>query len=115
MKRNITLVILITSTACLIAACIGLFAFQIRSFRRNFVADLSTVGEVVATDRTVVDSVVFKDKEPAEDALTALKARRDVVSATLLAKDGTAFAHFGEDDGPGILQTISTRRGICLL
>jgi signal transduction histidine kinase len=102
MKRKITLAVLVTSTACLIAACVALFLIQIRSFRRTFVSDLSTIGEVVAT--ISADSVALKDNGRADEVLDSLKAKPDVVSATILAKDGTPFAHFGYPDDAAIEQ-----------
>ena len=109
MKRKITLAVLVTSTACLIAACVALFLIQIRSFRRTFVSDLSTIGEVIAT--ISADSVALHDNGRADEILDSLRAKPDVVSATILAKDGTPLAHFGDADDAAIQQKYPPENG----
>jgi methyl-accepting chemotaxis protein len=94
-NRKVMLVVLVTATACLILACLALFAFQLLSFRRNFVNDLSALSDVVANSS--IASVAFDDKNAAVDILTGLKARPHVRSATIV-KDGKIFAQFGQRD-----------------
>lgn len=107
MKRKITLPILVTSAAVLIAACIGLFAFQLRSFRRSFVNDLSAFGEVVA--KSSMPSVAINDPDTVD--LDSLKAKPEVVSADIIKKEGEVFAHFGETEDPSILSKYPTKNG----
>jgi signal transduction histidine kinase len=109
MKRKITLAVLVTSTACLIAACVALFLIQIRSFRRTFVSDLSAIGDVIATSSAA--HVAFKDADPATEVLDSLRAKPDVVSASILTKDGTLLAHFGEPDDAAIQQKYPPENG----
>jgi signal transduction histidine kinase len=93
-KRKVTLVVLVTSTACLIVACVALFAFQLLSFRRSFVADLSALSDVVAN--SAIASVAFDDTEAAEAVLAGLKAKPHVRSASIV-KEGEIFALFAEE------------------
>jgi C4-dicarboxylate-specific signal transduction histidine kinase len=92
-QRKVTLVVLVTATTCLIVACVALFAFQLLSFRRNFINDLSAVSVVVANSS--VASVAFSDKEAAVELLSGLSAKRHIRSATIV-KEGEIFAQFGE-------------------
>ena len=94
-QRKVTLVVLVTATACLIVACVALFAFQLLSFRRNFIADLASLSDVVANSS--ISAVAFNDTEAAEAILAGLKAKPHVRSASIV-KDGEIFALFGEGD-----------------
>ena len=69
MKRKITLVVLATSTACLVATFL-LFAFHLQSVRRAFINDLSATGEILAN--SIIDSVALNDREPVEATLGGL-------------------------------------------
>jgi C4-dicarboxylate-specific signal transduction histidine kinase len=109
MKRKITLVILVTSAACLIAACLALFAYQLKSFRRSFINDLSAIGEVVANNS--IEHVALHENDVEEQVLASLRAKPDVVSADIIAKDGSAFAHFGEADDPAIVRQYPPENG----
>src|SRR5436190_22287005 len=102
LNRKITFAILVTSTVCLIAACVGLFFFQIRSFKQTFFSDLAAYSEVVA--KISAEPVALKDNGRADELLATLKPKRDVVSASILAKDATLFAHFGEPEDAAIQQ-----------
>ncbi len=92
-QRKVTFVVLITTTACLIVACLALFAFQLVSFRRNFISDLSTLSDVVANSS--IASVAFNDRDAATEILSGLKAKRHVRSATIV-KDREIVAQFGQ-------------------
>ena len=94
-QRKVTFVVLVTSTACLLVACVALFAFQLLSFRRNFVADLASLSDVVAN--SAISSVAFDDREAANAVLSGLKAKPHVRSASIV-KQGEIFALFGEGD-----------------
>ncbi|HMJ06089.1 MAG TPA: ATP-binding protein [Chthoniobacterales bacterium] len=92
-QRKVTLVVLVTTTACLIVACLALFAFQLVNFRRNFVNDLSALSDVVANSS--IASVAFNDRDAAVEILSGLKAKPHVRSASIV-KDGEVFARFGQ-------------------
>ena len=94
-QRKVTFVVLVTATTCLIVACVALFAFQLVSFRRNFINDLAALSDVVAN--SAIAAVAFDDKEAAEAILGGLKAKPRVASATIV-KEGAILAQFGERD-----------------
>jgi len=94
-QRKVTLVVLVTATACLIVACVALFAFQLLSFRRNFIADLASLSDVVAN--SAISAVAFNDTEAAKAVLAGMKAKPHVRSASIV-KDGEIFALFAEGD-----------------
>ena len=94
-QRKVTLVVLVTSSACLLVACVALFAFQLLSFRRSFIADLASLSDVVAN--SAISAVAFNDTEAAEAILAGLNAKPHVRSASIV-KEGEVFAVFGEGD-----------------
>lgn len=97
-QRKVTLVVLVTATACLIVACVALFAFRSLSFRRNFIADLSSLSDVVAN--SAISAVAFDDTEAAAAVPACLKAKPHLRCASIV-KEGKIFALFaGGDDLP---------------
>ena len=94
-QRKVTLVVLVTATACLLVACVALFAFQLLSFRRSFIADLASLSNVVANSS--ISAVAFNDIGAAEAILAGLKAKPHVRSASIV-KEGEVLARFAEGD-----------------
>ena len=94
-QRKVTLIVLVTATACLIVACVALFAFQLLSFRRSFIADLASLSDVVAN--SAIFAVAFNDTEAAEAVLSGLNAKPHVRSASIV-KEGAVLAVFREGD-----------------
>jgi PAS domain S-box-containing protein len=92
-KRKLMLVVLSTCGVILLLACAALFAFQIYIFKQSSVRDLSALTEVVAANSA--GAVAFGDKKAAEEILAALKARSQVVSASIRLADGRNFTGFG--------------------
>jgi signal transduction histidine kinase len=107
-QRKVTLVVLVTTTACLIVACLALFAFQLMSFRRNFISDLSALSDVVANSS--IAAVAFNDKNAATGLLSGLQAKRHIRSATLL-KNGEILTQFGEPDDLAALAAYPKETG----
>src|SRR6476469_8064815 len=94
-QRKVTLVVIVTTTACLIVACLALFAFQLVSFRRNFISDLSALSAVVAN--SIVQYVACNDPEGPRVILPGLQAKPHVRSASVV-KEGEILAQFGQAD-----------------
>jgi two-component system, NtrC family, sensor kinase len=107
-QRKVTLVVLVTCTACLLVACLALFVFQFLSFRRNFINDLTALSHVVANSS--VQAVAFNDVPAAETILAGFQARPRVIGATII-KEGAVLAHFGRAEAAGEIQQLPSTTG----
>ncbi len=92
-KRKLTLVILITSTAGLLAATLALFMYQLITFRQTFIRDIDVLSEIIAKQSG--GPLSFGTPKEASELLAGLQAKSYVVSAVIEAKDGTEFGRFG--------------------
>ena len=107
-QRKVKLVVLATCLACLLVACTGLFLFDLTMFRRSFVSDLATLSEITANSSR--DAVAFSDKDAAEAVLDGLKARPEIVGATIV-RHGAVFAIFRHPEGAGSLARLGNSVG----
>jgi len=62
-RRKLMLVVLVSSTAALLVASAALFAFQVYTFRQNFMRDLVALGEIVSANSTA--AITFGDADAA--------------------------------------------------
>ncbi|HAV63730.1 MAG TPA: hypothetical protein DCY13_15355 [Verrucomicrobiales bacterium] len=92
-RRKLLWVTLITCGAALALACTALFWFQSLNFRRSFVAELRSLGAVVAQNSAA--PLAFDDSKSAEEVLSALRVRPHIISAAVIDADGKLLASFG--------------------
>jgi PAS domain S-box-containing protein len=91
--RKLLLVIVTTCFASLTVAGAALFIFMTQAVRSNFVHDSQALAEIVAANSAA--SLAFKDKESAEEVLSALSAQEHIIGAAMLLPDQTTFASTG--------------------
>jgi signal transduction histidine kinase len=101
MKRNYTLparltrMNLIVSGAVLLMAALAFFSYDLISFRRDLIRSLESEAQIVGENS--VSALLFNDEVSAANTLRGLHNAPDVLSATLVSPDGTAFAHYGAE------------------
>jgi C4-dicarboxylate-specific signal transduction histidine kinase len=94
-RRKLTLVVLVSSTAALLVASAALFAFQIYTFRLNFIRDLVSVAEIIASNSTAAITFYQSDADAAQDLLTTLKVKQQIEDAFIVLPNGKILAHLG--------------------
>lgn len=90
--------LLVTLTTCGIAlalSCGALFWFQSVNFRRSFVAELQSLGAVVAQNSAA--PLTFTSEDSAVKVLSSLEGKSQITSATVFDGNGHVFAHFGDE------------------
>ncbi len=92
-KRKLLLVTLATCGASLTVACTALFWFQSINFQKGFVAELESLGAVVAQNSAA--PLAFEDKKSAVEVLSALKVKPHITSAAVFDAQNRFFAGFG--------------------
>jgi methyl-accepting chemotaxis protein len=96
-RRKLTLVVLVSSTAALLVASAALFAFQVYTFRQNFTRDLASLAEIIAANSTA--AITFQDSDAAREILAGLRVKQQIVNGFILLPNGKVFAEFGENSG----------------
>src|SRR6267143_143871 len=91
-KRKLTALFLLTSGAVLLLTCAVDFAYELVRFRQTTRAQLSTLGEIIASNSTA--ALAFGNERDAREILAALKAERHVVAAGLYDGDGHLFSRY---------------------
>ncbi len=83
--------------AVLAVAMAALFTFQVLNFRSNFQRDAMTLALIIANNSTAAMQFGPGYEKDATEVISALEARRDVTSASLVLpdRDHTLFAHYG--------------------
>src|SRR3990170_3009050 len=91
-QQKLMTVIMITSGAVLFLTCTAFFAYEFFTFRRTTLRELSTLGEIIATNSTA--ALAFDDRKEAAEILTALKAEKHIEAAGLYDKNGNLFSTY---------------------
>jgi len=85
-------ILLLTSGAVLLLTCAAFFAYEFLTFRQSTVRQLSTLGEIVAANSTA--ALAFDNQDDAKEILSALRAERHIVGASLYDKQGNLFSQY---------------------
>jgi C4-dicarboxylate-specific signal transduction histidine kinase len=96
-RRKLMLVVLVSSTAALLVASTALFAFQIYTFRKNFMSDLSSLAEIISANSTA--AVTFGDADAAREILTSLGVKEQIEDAAIVLPSGKVLARVGQATG----------------
>jgi len=85
-------VILLTSGVVLLLTCAAFFTYEYITFRQTTVRQLSTLGEIIASNSTA--ALAFDDKDDAAEILNALKAEKHIRAAALYDTSGQLFSTY---------------------
>ena len=95
-RRKLTLVVLVSSTAALLVATAALFAFQVYTFRQNFMRDLVSLAEIISANSTA--AITFGDGDAAREILTGLRVKQQIEDAFIVLPNGKVLARVGGND-----------------
>ena len=90
-KSKLITIIMLTSCVALLAACAGFVAYELFTYRKNMVLELSTLAEVIGQNCIV--SVDFNHHDETERTIATLSADSQVVSVCVY-KDEKYFTNF---------------------
>ncbi|HTZ20947.1 MAG TPA: ATP-binding protein [Opitutaceae bacterium] len=91
-RRKLLGIILLVSGVVALLTCAAFFTSEFVVFRRSTVAQLSTLGQIVAANSTA--ALAFDNPSDARDILAALKAEAHVQHAALFDGQGRLFARY---------------------
>jgi PAS domain S-box-containing protein len=92
-QQKLLVMTLTICSAVLLVAIVALFVFQVINFRSSFQRDTATLSAIIANNTTA--PLTFKDSVAATEVVESLKAKPNVIAATLVLPDGKLFARFG--------------------
>src|SRR5437868_11272791 len=92
-KHKLRLVIMATVSSALMLACAAVLFYDQIAARESMRNDLSVLAEIFSANSTAALS--FNDGPAAEELLSALEAKRHIMSAFIYRPDGTVFASYG--------------------
>jgi len=95
-KHKLTLIIMLTSSVALLLAGAAFGTYELIMFRRAMTSHLLTLAEIIGANSTA--ALAFNDQSAARETLTALSAEPHIVSTTIYARDGRAFAKYFRAD-----------------
>jgi signal transduction histidine kinase/CheY-like chemotaxis protein len=110
-KRKLTLITMLTSSAALVLSALSFLIYDLVSFRHLLIQDLMTQAEIIGYNSA--GAMEFKDVPAATATLSALTAKEDVVSAGLYGRDNKMFAHYSRNSTliPSLLPAHSQDKG----
>src|SRR2546430_11548106 len=100
-RRRLILTTALSSTFALLVACSAFLVYDLITFRRTLIDDLSAEARVIGFSLTA--PLLFDDPAAARTALEALRASPRVRSAVLADRAGRVFATYGKAESlPGL-------------
>lgn len=96
-KKKITGIVLITSCVVLALASGVFVGTQILTSRGMIVQELATMGSIIASNSTA--AVVFEDRNAAQEILSALRNKPNIVAASIYRNDGSLFVQYQPQNG----------------
>ena len=102
-------ILLLTSGAVLLLTCTSFFAYEFLTFRQTALRQLATQGEIVAANSTA--ALAFENDDDAKEILSALKAERHIVAASLYDEAGRLFSKYPADIPDSSLPATPERDG----
>src|SRR5574340_812018 len=86
-RKNLTRIIMLTTTAALLLAGAVFGVFDLLSFQSRMKRDLMTLAEILQSNSTA--PLTFNDPKAAEEILASLTARPHVLAACIYDRNGT--------------------------
>jgi methyl-accepting chemotaxis protein len=97
-KNKLSIIILLTTSIVLLLASVAIITGDLLTFRRQMVADLFVLADMVGTNSTA--GLIFYDNITVEENLAGLKANSHIRVAYIFAEDGTTFAGYFHEKLP---------------
>src|ERR1017187_969898 len=92
LPRKLMVIIMLTSSAVLLLACVALGIYDTLTFRRTMIRDLSTLAKIGGQNSTA--ALVFNDHPAGREVLSVLSAKQNIVAACIYSKQGEVFTEY---------------------
>jgi signal transduction histidine kinase len=92
LRRKLLGVVALTTLVALLVALGAMIAYDLRDYRRGWVADLTTQAELLG--RTAAPALAFDDAKMAQETLALLQLRPRIQAAAIYTAHGAVFASY---------------------
>ena len=96
-SERLTWMNMLVSGIALLLACLAFMGYNLITFRRSAVENLSTQAQMIGAN--TVSALLFNDSQSAENTLSILHSAPNVVSATIYSPDGKPFVSYQRQAG----------------
>src|ERR1041384_5475420 len=90
-SRKLKVITLTTTGVALLVASAAFVAYDVIAFRQSMASDLSTLAKVMESNTTALS---FDDRDSANEVLSALVAKPNIIRARIYDKDSELFAEY---------------------
>lgn len=91
-QQKLRWIIMVTSSAALLLACVAFVIYDFYQIRGSLVTDMRTLSTMIGNLTTA--ALKFDDANTARESLGALQNRKHIVAACIFDKDGAVFAAY---------------------
>ncbi len=95
-RRKLILMAVSTTFVALLAASAAMLVYDLRTFQRYWVDDLTTQADIIAS--VTAPALAFNDAKTAQLNLAVLRVRPQVLDAAVYTAGGARFASFSQQD-----------------
>ena len=95
-KQKLVVMIMVTCTAALLLAGVGIVFTDSILFRQFLQRDLASLAKMISENSTA--AVAFNDSKSASETLNSLRERTNVLTACIYRDDGTVLAAFAREN-----------------
>jgi two-component system NtrC family sensor kinase len=92
LRRKQTLILMLTSSIVLLLACAAFVSYDVVTFRRQLVQNVSVLAEAIGNNCAA--PIDFNDPKTAGETLSALQADPEIIGACVYTKEGEVFATY---------------------
>lgn len=107
--RKVMLVVLATTFAALLATGIALLIYDARTYRESWVNDLATQADILA--RASAPALAFHDEQTAQENLSLLRVRPNILVGAIYTPDGTLFVRYSQAGVSDVLPARPRKSG----
>jgi len=98
-KRKQVFTVMLSTGVALLLSCAAFAVYEVNAFRREMTAELSSLAEMIGHHSIV--ALGFDDARSADDILSVLRVREQIVSACIYNKDGKILAQYRRAQNAG--------------
>ncbi|MGV3774650.1 MAG: ATP-binding protein [Verrucomicrobiales bacterium] len=99
-QRKLLVIIMLTSTAALLLACVAFVVYDLTLLRRSMIEDVTVLTRMVGRMNNI--TIPFDDPKVATENLSALQQNPQIVSAAVITREGKILGQYHKDTGQSI-------------
>ncbi|HZX26795.1 MAG TPA: ATP-binding protein [Telluria sp.] len=95
-RSKLIMMAVATTLVALLTASVAMLFYDLRTFQRYWVADLTTQADIIAS--VTAPALSFNDAKTAQQSLAVLRVRPQILAGAVYTNDGQRFATYTHED-----------------